>query len=430
MATSLAASYPLVAQHLDVIHQNGKIDYPSLFDDPADGDRLAGALTAGVLRIMQIAPKNNIPWKTYKLAVLANMADPARAWADTPSDATARTNLAEDEATKLRCIDFHIRRERYRKRHPIWMQAFEQDAATAHSTAPAPSPQHGVAPPTHTVTPATTFFPAAAAPSAIVAMPPHPAPAPAVSLPPALGTHSSTGGTTTAGDWLGRQHLMDDSWAASDIDDMFYSGSELNDSEENDTDGRDCAWQASYKIERGEIKAYREMITSTGEVVGSKEQAIDIVPPSDGSLFAFGTFLDGSCITIPNLIYSSIPKILKKAAAHHDDTRSRKRGLENQAAGAVPKQGKRVDSSIAAKKSTKPPVAKALVRQKPAAAVTKTAVRRKPAAVIKKIRSRCEAAGGQGRGQVIVKQRRRHISGGTGGSRGIGGRGSRGWRIG
>ena len=328
-------NYVQVAAHLDVMHQDGAIAYSPGFDDPPDGAQITD-LGPGIMRLRQLAPGNNVSWKVYKLAILSNMAN--RTWKNPPSCVEERQRIAEDQATTLRCIDFHIRRERYRKRCPAWLTAFEKNSGDGRSLSVSPTTSLPVpptaaslpVPPTAASLPvpqtASLPVPPTAAslpvPPTAASLPAPPTTAASLPVPPTaarLPVPPTTAASPPSGtSWYTNQQLLDDGWQTftDDIsnvtDDLIYTGSELEFSCDDEGPSQEFAWQPGYETDSWGVRAWRLMVASSGESVGDKEFATSILPPTAGSVLARGRFLDDTELEIPGLVHVDIPKMVKK----------------------------------------------------------------------------------------------------------------------
>ena len=78
-------------------------------------------------------PKLNARWKQYAKGVLVLMQDGR--YTPKPTTVASRKLIAEEEATKLRAIALHIRRQWYMKRVPEWMVPFARPVAAAQLVA-------------------------------------------------------------------------------------------------------------------------------------------------------------------------------------------------------------------------------------------------------------------------------------------------------
>ena len=140
------------AKAVKALFKDGLIEYDACWDDPADEEKMT-TLREPLLKLQAIVPRLNARWSTIMKAILHLMA--TQEWfQEAPSRSVERRAVAGAEATKVRNICYHIRREWYRKSQKPWMEPF-----------PNPNPGAVAAAPMTSATPGETVAPAAAAPS-------------------------------------------------------------------------------------------------------------------------------------------------------------------------------------------------------------------------------------------------------------------------
>ena len=121
---------------------DGRIEYVCPGDGPADVTRLT-ELKSEIQQMIGHMPKLNARWKQYVKGVLVLMQDGR--YSPKPTTVVSRKQIAEEEATKLRAIALHIRRQWYMKRVPEWMIPFARPVAVAQLVASATVPADVIA---------------------------------------------------------------------------------------------------------------------------------------------------------------------------------------------------------------------------------------------------------------------------------------------
>ena len=137
-AYSWSCSPEQCADAIAPFFESGRIDYGCPGDGPADVTKLT-ELTTEILHMVAHMPKLNARWKQYAKGVIILMNDGR--YTPKPTTVVQRKLIAEEEATKLRAIALHIRRQWYMGRVPDWMTPFARPVAVARlaaaDTAPA-----------------------------------------------------------------------------------------------------------------------------------------------------------------------------------------------------------------------------------------------------------------------------------------------------
>ena len=131
------------------------IRYPNVQEQPADPEAIA-ALEAEIVQLQNSVPSHDskwsMPWRAFLHYVDGGV------WTDPPTRHSCKIKACQDEAHKLRSIDYHVRRRWYRNSRKDWMAAFprpEGDAIVVE--APAPLALQNVA---HAVVAASPITPA------------------------------------------------------------------------------------------------------------------------------------------------------------------------------------------------------------------------------------------------------------------------------
>jgi hypothetical protein len=100
---------------------NGRLEYHAGSEDPADVDAIV-KMTPSIEHMQVKIPKHNARWSTFVKAILNLMATDR--FEDPPTRQKEREAIAQEEATKVRNLCFHIRREWYRQSRHEWMRPF------------------------------------------------------------------------------------------------------------------------------------------------------------------------------------------------------------------------------------------------------------------------------------------------------------------
>ena len=293
-------SFREVASVLDVMFRAGRIDYEADQEDPADG-RAIESKTGSVQRLLEKFPKLELRWAVLKKSILSMLEDKGSSWPveDRPETYEARVALAEEQATRLRNIIFHVKREWYRRSTKPWMCAFPNPFLGAGATATGPPAGGGAAVP-HVETSLVAATVAATSVPGPATPPATPTPSPAARIDP----------------WQSMRSLFDDfdgfepadrgvSSRASPI--TVVPGLLANDAMDMDLgqdatqSGSRLSWQLGVDTHddnpHKEVVAFRQMVDESHTPVGDREVALEV---KKHAAMARAVFLDGTEEEIPD----------------------------------------------------------------------------------------------------------------------------------
>ena len=133
---------------LEVLMQHGKLSYEAQNFDPVDEEWILSNMD-GLKNLFSHIPGGNGKYSMFVKAILQLMrtpqADGSESYANAPTTTKVQLKEAEEQATILRTVCFHIRREWYRKSHKTWMANFPRPDPPICVL---PAPQQGLAAPT------------------------------------------------------------------------------------------------------------------------------------------------------------------------------------------------------------------------------------------------------------------------------------------
>jgi hypothetical protein len=108
-------------------------------------------MTLGLVNMFALIPKGNGRWTMFGRAILNIMA--SNHYPGKPTDLKSQLKEAEEQATLLRTICFHIRREWYRKSSKWWMVHFPRPDCAADFCSPISSRKRSTSPLQDSTTP-------------------------------------------------------------------------------------------------------------------------------------------------------------------------------------------------------------------------------------------------------------------------------------
>jgi hypothetical protein len=278
------------ADQLEALFANGNIEYDKSPNDSADEDAIeSNAL--GLKNLFDLIPKGNGRWTTFVKAILKLMS--SGRYPGAPKDLKRQLKEAENQASILRTICFHIRREWYRRSKKMWMRENF------------PRPDNFEAPPRRS---------AAAASVAVVAVAEAPEiePTTSAAMPNSASPKSAEmisafhGSDWTEMDFLWIEDGSDDEWLGDDCDSDMVG--------DNDT-----MWHYGFDTFADKSRtAWRKLVDTHGEVIIAKENASHCTEPDGGVGLLVGHFLDGTSHAIPAMVWpieDLTSKIKRPAAA-------------------------------------------------------------------------------------------------------------------
>ena len=265
---------------------DGRIEYVCPGDGPADVTRLT-ELKAEIQSMIGHMPKLNARWKQYVKGVLVLMQDGR--YSPKPTTVASRKQIAEEEATKLRAIALHIRRQWYMKRVPEWMIPFARPAAVAQLVASATVPADVTAgPPVAAVLPRPP----------VAASPP----------PPPVPIGSSTMGLLAAAlRWQAPMSAFDIDSPRDEASSIEYEPSVADSNIGSDME---VHWVYGYDTDdAGTRKSWRGAYLDD-QLIAEREYASHTT--TDGTTLHVAHFLDGTSSTTPGMVTVATSQAKKK----------------------------------------------------------------------------------------------------------------------
>ena len=312
--------------------KDGPIDYMAGQEDPADEAAMV-RLTPQIVKMANKVPKHNARWSTLVRAVLSLIRSGTITGA--PTHAAARKTYAELEATKIRNIDLHIRKQWYRKTNKAWMLPFPNPSGPPQldPVAAAPLPVHvaATALDAHAVaasaatSPVDAIAPPGIAASSIAANPPGAAgPAFGLSPPrPPRVDHDSLQVLSSVADFAGPDPFS--------VADEVGFNDVTSDSDSEDSVSNELQYQYGFV---DEDTAWRHMVTDDGIQHGDQEYTTIIEQPEPPNTLCTALFVDGTRSEIPGMfgkVSAAVGKPLVKKVATAAKTAAKKKGKEVEA---------------------------------------------------------------------------------------------------
>jgi hypothetical protein len=296
------------ANALQPLFADGVIIYNRSPSDPADEDAIQGM---NLRLLFQVVPKGNARWSTLVKAILKLMS--GCLFGNPPKDLKKQLKVAECQATVVRTICFHIRREWYRRSKKQWMLQFERPD-NFDGIAAGPVAAAGAAPLVAAAAAASSSSCSAVPVSADGAAP----------LVAAAAAMQACGNRTIAihgCDWT-EMEFMEALWIADDPDEVWFGVDEFELDDET-------IWHYGFDTFPDKSRsAWRRLASESGEEIIPKELASHCTEPVGGIGLMIGHFLDGTCSEIPGMLCGQICKLDEKRGA-------RKRPAANDAGPAL-----------------------------------------------------------------------------------------------